>query len=42
MKVLLGKQIIMIAAGANHSMALSSKYNVYSCGLYKNGQLGLG
>ena len=42
MKSLLGKQIIMISAGATHSIALSSKHDVYTCGYNARGQLGLG
>lgn len=41
-KVLLGKQIVMVAAGANHSLALSSNHDVYSCGYNGKGQLGIG
>jgi alpha-tubulin suppressor-like RCC1 family protein len=41
-KSLVGKQIIMIAAGSNHSLALTSRYDVYSCGHNAKGQLGLG
>lgn len=32
----------MIAAGSNHSLALSDKFNVYACGYNLKGQLGLG
>lgn len=32
----------MIAAGANHSLCLTDKSNVYSCGYNAKGQLGLG
>ena len=39
---LLGKNVIMIAAGANHSLCLTDKSNVYSCGYNAKGQLGLG
>ena len=41
-KALLGKQIVMVAAGATHSLALSSKHDVYSCGYNAKGQLGVG
>ena len=41
-KSLLGKKIIMIAAGSNHSLALTYRYDVYSCGHNAKGQLGLG
>ena len=32
----------MVAAGANHSIALTSRHDVYSCGYNSKGQLGLG
>ena len=32
----------MIAAGSNHSLALTEKNDVYSCGHNSKGQLGLG
>lgn len=32
----------MIAAGANHSLCLTDKHDVYSCGYNAKGQLGLG
>jgi len=32
----------MIAAGSNHSLALTSKHDVYSCGHNAKGQLGIG
>jgi alpha-tubulin suppressor-like RCC1 family protein len=32
----------MVAAGAVHSLGLTDKYNVYSCGYNVKGQLGLG
>lgn len=32
----------MVAAGATHSLALSSKHDVYSCGYNAKGQLGIG
>lgn len=32
----------MIAAGSNHSMVLTSKCDVFSCGHNSNGQLGIG
>lgn len=32
----------MIAAGSNHSLALTDKFNVYACGYNFKGQLGLG
>ena len=38
----MGKQIVMVAAGATHSLALSSKHDVYSCGYNAKGQLGIG
>lgn len=41
-KSLLGKNIIMVAAGSNHSMALTSKRDVFCCGHNAKGQLGLG
>lgn len=41
-KSLLGKNITMIAAGSNHSLALISRFDVYSCGHNAKGQLGLG
>jgi alpha-tubulin suppressor-like RCC1 family protein len=41
-KSLLGKQVVMVAAGAFHSLALSSSHDVYSCGYNKKGQLGIG
>lgn len=37
-----GKRILMIAAGSNHSIALTDKFNVYACGYNSKGQLGLG
>ena len=39
---MLGKQTIMIPAGASHSLALSSSHDVYSCGYNGKGQLGTG
>ena len=39
---LLGKKVLMIAAGANHSLCLTDQSNVYSCGYNAKGQLGLG
>ncbi len=41
-KSLIGKMVIMIAAGSNHSLALTSRYDVYSCGHNSKGQLGIG
>ena len=32
----------MIAAGSNHSLDLTARYDVYSCGHNAKGQLGLG
>jgi alpha-tubulin suppressor-like RCC1 family protein len=32
----------MVAAGSVHSLALTDKHNVYSCGYNQKGQLGLG
>jgi alpha-tubulin suppressor-like RCC1 family protein len=32
----------MIAAGSNHSLDLTARYDVYSCGLNAKGQLDLG
>ena len=37
-----GKRIVMIAAGANHSLALTDRHDVYSCGYNAKGQLGVG
>jgi alpha-tubulin suppressor-like RCC1 family protein len=41
-KDFLGKHITMIAAGWNHSLAMTNKGDLYSCGYGQNGQLGLG
>jgi alpha-tubulin suppressor-like RCC1 family protein len=41
-KSLLGKEIVMVSAGATHSLVLSSNHDVYSCGYNAKGQLGLG
>jgi alpha-tubulin suppressor-like RCC1 family protein len=41
-EALLGKRVIMVAAGANHSLCLTDANNVYSCGYNAKGQLGLG
>jgi alpha-tubulin suppressor-like RCC1 family protein len=41
-KSLLGKNIAMVAAGSNHSLALTSRSDVFSCGHNAKGQLGLG
>ena len=38
----IGMMLIMVAAGANHSLALTSKHDLYSCGYNAKGQLGLG
>jgi len=32
----------MVAAGATHSLALSSNHDIYSCGYNAKGQLGIG
>ncbi len=32
----------MVAAGSNHSLALTSKFDVFVCGLNSKGQLGIG
>jgi alpha-tubulin suppressor-like RCC1 family protein len=39
---MLGKRVVMVAAGANHSLCLTDQSNVYSCGYNAKGQLGLG
>ena len=39
---MLGKMVTMVAAGANHSLCLTQRGDVYSCGLNAKGQLGLG
>jgi alpha-tubulin suppressor-like RCC1 family protein len=39
---MLGKVVKMVAAGANHSLCLTSRADVYSCGLNAKGQLGVG
>ena len=41
-KALLGNEVIMVSAGANHSLALTSHHDVYSCGYNAKGQLGIG
>lgn len=38
----MGKKIVMIAAGANHSLCLTKRHRVYSCGYNAKGQLGIG
>lgn len=42
MQALLGKKVKMVAAGANHSLCLTERGDVYSCGYNAKGQLGLG
>ena len=32
----------MVAAGSNHSIALTSTHDIYSCGYNARGQLGIG
>lgn len=39
---LLGKFIKMVAAGVNHSLCLTERGDIYSCGYNAKGQLGLG
>ena len=39
---MLGKVVTMVAAGANHSLCLTQRGDVYSCGLNAKGQLGIG
>lgn len=39
---LLGKFIKMVAAGANHSLCLTERGDIYCCGYNAKGQLGLG
>ena len=39
---MLGKKIKKIAAGASHSLCLTERGDVYSCGRNAHGQLGLG
>lgn len=41
-QALLSKTVTMVAAGANHSLCLTSRGDVYSCGYNVYGQLGLG
>ena len=41
-QTMLGKFVTMVAAGANHSLCLTKRGDVYSCGLNTKGQLGLG
>jgi len=38
---MLGKVVTMVAAGANHSLCLTERGDVYSCGFNAKGQLGL-
>ena len=42
MQSMLGKKIKKIAAGASHSLCLTERGDVYSCGRNAHGQLGLG
>ena len=39
---MLGKRIRMVAAGVSHSLCLTDKGDVFSCGLNDKSQLGLG
>lgn len=39
---LLGKRVTMVAAGASHSLCLTDRNDVFSCGYNAKGQLGLG
>ena len=39
---MLGKYVVKIAAGANHSLCLTKNCDVYCCGSNAKGQLGLG
>jgi alpha-tubulin suppressor-like RCC1 family protein len=39
---MLGKNVMMIAAGANHSLCLTNRNDIFSCGYNAKGQLGLG
>lgn len=38
----MGKKVVMVAAGSNHSLCLTSKHDVFSCGYNAKGQLGIG
>lgn len=38
----MGKFIKMVAAGANHSLCLTERGDIYCCGYNAKGQLGLG
>ncbi len=38
---MLSHKVVSIAAGRNHSLALTTKNDVYACGNGQNGQLGL-
>ncbi len=38
---LAGKNVVMVAAGNRHSLALTQDHHVYSCGYNSEGQLGL-
>lgn len=42
MPSLLGKKIIMVAAGASHSLCLTDRNDIFSCGYNAKGQLGHG
>lgn len=39
---MLSKPVKMVAAGANHSLCLTQRGDVFSCGLNAKGQLGVG
>lgn len=39
---MLGKRVTLVAAGWNHSLALTERGDLYACGYGLNGQLGLG
>lgn len=39
---MVNKRVVMLAAGGKHSLALTSKHDVFSCGYNEKGQLGIG
>jgi alpha-tubulin suppressor-like RCC1 family protein len=39
---MVGKRILQVAAGWNHSLVLLENGDLYACGYGANGQLGLG